>query len=300
MNIDSQGVTGLVASLEVGSFDQHEGLLEFNVIGTPQDYGTAMFYITIDNKTCVIEFDVSLLEDCEDYQTILSIDFNNEPQHTYWELYSTNDSSTPIYSGGLNGSYVGLTSLNVPMCLESGDFVLTFYDTNGNGAGVEYSLSDSDGNQYACGGYFTYNQLNYFTSGENYPSYPPEEYAVGNYLIEEITPYRDGPTLNDGAIVSITSVTGNPSQRTFDTPNYINYCSTPNAFTFELDCGRIFMAGEGTQCNCSCGGNLWFTNADTPTSYDPADDSMFEVSFTNDAYSDCAAPQTTTYRFTKQ
>ena len=60
------------------------------------------------------------------------------------------------------------------------------------------------------------------------------------------------------------------------------------------------MAGEGTQCNCSCGGNLWFTNAAEPTSYDPADDSMFEVSFTNDAYSDCGAPQTTTYRFTKQ
>jgi uncharacterized protein (TIGR02145 family) len=129
---------------------------------------------------------------------------------------------------------------------------------------------------------------------------PIEADFTGDYLIEEITPYVDGPTLNDGAIVTVTTVAGNATQRTFDTPNYINYCSTPNAFTFELNCGQILMAGEGTLSNCSCGGNLWFTNADAPTSYDPADDSMFEVSFTNDAYSDCNAPQTTTYRFTKQ
>tara|TARA_B100001248_G_scaffold258019_1_gene241472 strand:+ start:4649 stop:5461 length:813 start_codon:yes stop_codon:yes gene_type:complete len=132
------------------------------------------------------------------------------------------------------------------------------------------------------------------------PSCPIEADFTGDYLIEEITPYVDGPTLADGSIVTVSPVTGNATQRTFNSANYPNYCSTPNAFTFELNCGQILMAGEGTQCNCSCGGNLWFTNAAEPTSYDPADDSMFEVSFTNDAYSDCGAPQTTTYRFTKQ
>lgn len=132
------------------------------------------------------------------------------------------------------------------------------------------------------------------------PSCPIEADFTGDYLIEEITPFVDGPTLNDGSIVTVSTVTGNATQRTFDTANYITYCSTPNAFTFELNCGLILMAGEGTQCNCSCNGNLWFTNAAAPTSYDPADDSMFEVSFTNDAYSDCGAPAITTYKFTKQ
>ena len=191
MSFESDGVLGLTANLEIGSFNQYEGVLEFNVTGTPNYFGSAKFNIYIDNKLCIFEFEVSLIENCNDYETLLTINFYNAPEETYWELYSTSDSSTPIYSGGSNGSYEGLTSVNIPMCLESGDFVLTFYDANGNGMGDSpignYTLVDTDGNNYACGGIFTYSEITYFTTGTNYQfnnvevnitldSYPEELY----------------------------------------------------------------------------------------------------------------------------
>ena len=86
---------------------------------------------------------------------------------------------------------------------------------------------------------------------------------TGQYYIEELTAFVDGPTLNHEQIVTVSALAGNATQRTFDTANYISYCSTPNPFTFELNCGQVLMAGEGTQANCSCGGNLFFTNAST-------------------------------------
>lgn len=132
------------------------------------------------------------------------------------------------------------------------------------------------------------------------PSCPIVADFTGQYYIEELTAFVDGPTLNHEQIVTVSALAGNATQRTFDTANYISYCSTPNPFTFELNCGQVLMAGEGTQANCSCGGNLFFTNASTPSAYDPEDDSYFEVTFTNDAYSDCGAPAQTTYSFTKQ
>jgi hypothetical protein len=123
---------------------------------------------------------------------------------------------------------------------------------------------------------------------------------TGDYLIEELTPFVDGPTLNDGSVVTVYSIDGQEFQRGFMTANFINYCSTPTQFLFELSCGKVLIPGPGNKSNCSCAGNLFFTNATTPSSYDATDDSVFEVTFTNDAYSDCGSPAQTTYRFTKQ
>ena len=118
---------------------------------------------------------------------------------------------------------------------------------------------------------------------------------TGKYLIKEITPYVDGPTLQDGDVITITALS--ETQRVFETANYVNYCSTPNPFKFTLVCNQVIVADN--KSNCHCDGNLYFINPPVPGTYDATDDSQFTLSFINDAYSDCGSPVITTYTFTK-
>jgi len=141
-------------------------MLEFNVTGTPVDYGTATFNINIGGRGCSISFEVVAVENCTAYPTILTINFDENPEQTYWKLFSTSDSSTPLFSGGLDGSYAGMTSIQIPFCLEDGAYVLTFFDTNNDGMNSGgYSLEDIYGTKYACGGSFTEPELTLFTAG---------------------------------------------------------------------------------------------------------------------------------------
>ena len=127
----------------------------------------------------------------------------------------------------------------------------------------------------------------------------PEGTFVGNYLIEEITPLVDGPTLDDASVVEVVRVSN--TRRRFATRNYPNYCSPTMNFNFELVCGDIIVAqDQRSTCACSADG-LFFGPAITPSTYDVADDTTFDVTFTNDVTSDCpAGTAQTTYRFTKQ
>ena len=110
---------------------------------------------------------------------------------------------------------------------------------------------------------------------------------TGGYLMEELTPYVDGPTLNDGEVVTLvaTSETG----RRFATKNYPDYCGTNMNFNFSLVCGEVIVAAnQRSTCACSADG-LFFGPATTPSTYD-----------INDVTGDCGAAVQTTYRLTKQ
>ncbi len=121
---------------------------------------------------------------------------------------------------------------------------------------------------------------------------------VGNYLIEEITPYVDGPTFADGTVVEVL-IGNTDTERLFFTPNYPDYCSTLNDFNFLFVCGEIIVPLQ--ESNCACGnGADYFGPTDTPANYDANDDTEFFVTFENDVQSDCASPEITTYKFTKQ
>jgi len=121
---------------------------------------------------------------------------------------------------------------------------------------------------------------------------------TGGYLMEELTPYVDGPTLNDGEVVTLvaTSETG----RRFATKNYPDYCGTNMNFNFSLVCGEVIVAAnQRSTCACSADG-LFFGPATTPSTYDINDDTVFEMTFTNDVTGDCGTAVQTTYRLTKQ
>lgn len=126
----------------------------------------------------------------------------------------------------------------------------------------------------------------------------PENAFTGNYLLEEITPFVDGPTLDHGKVVTIvaTSTTG----RTFATRNYPDYCSPLMDFTFNLVCNEVIVdANQRSTCACSSNG-LFFGPAQTPATYNVDDDSVFHITFTNDVTADCGTTVQTTYKLTKQ
>ncbi len=119
---------------------------------------------------------------------------------------------------------------------------------------------------------------------------------VGNYLIEQTTPFVDGPTLSDGSIVELT---GSGTSRTFMTANYPSFCGTLRPFNINLVCNEIIVPIQNSGCSCN-DGTGWFTAATTPGTFDANDDTTFTVTFTDDTNSDCGAPVQTSYRFTKQ
>ncbi|TXI64190.1 MAG: RagB/SusD family nutrient uptake outer membrane protein [Flavobacterium sp.] len=163
----STGVSGLVASVEAGNFNPFQGNLMFNITGTPSSYGTANFNINIGGKNCTISIEVVALENCNSNTTLLAIDFDDFPEESYWRMYSVNDPSTPIFEGGLNGEYAGMETILIPFCLNNGDYVLSFFDTNNNGLtnGGNYRLYDLNGNTYACGSTFSNQDITMFSTG---------------------------------------------------------------------------------------------------------------------------------------
>ncbi len=126
----------------------------------------------------------------------------------------------------------------------------------------------------------------------------PETFFTGNYLIEQVSPFIDGPTLSDGTIVSVTA---QGTKRIFSTQNYPNYCAPTMDFSFNLNCNNIIV--DVLDSVCSCGdGTAWFGPAlGSNATYDiTAGDSIMYVTFADDVQQNCGPTVDTTYKFTKQ
>ncbi|MGB3468097.1 MAG: hypothetical protein WBA74_22620 [Cyclobacteriaceae bacterium] len=132
-----------------------------------------------------------------------------------------------------------------------------------------------------------------------------DDFLVGDYLITQTTPFADGvsPSLSSGSVVTVETVTGSETGRTFLTENYPAYAAPCNGnfvpFRFDVVCGSI-VAGTVTS-TCPCAGPFLFGPATTSFVLpDLTDDSEFELTFTDDVTGDCGAPVQTTYTFVKQ
>jgi len=129
----------------------------------------------------------------------------------------------------------------------------------------------------------------------------PENFAVGNYLLEETTELVDGPTLESGTVVEVTQTDGNPFGRQFQTFTFPDYCSTAKVtFKFSLICGDVISSTNQGNCVCQQGQPFLFGPATVPGTYDAADDSVLFLAFTNDVTSNCGPPVQTIYKLTKQ
>jgi hypothetical protein len=58
-NINSTGVTGLIASITAGTFNNGPGSLSYTITGTPSTGGTASFVLNIGSQSCILSLTVS-------------------------------------------------------------------------------------------------------------------------------------------------------------------------------------------------------------------------------------------------
>lgn len=207
------------------------------------------------------------------------------------ELFNNGPFGLPRIEFSIDGGEL-LSAVNLtPNALFGGDFFTTRFALNLTD-GRTFSVDNAGG--IITGGFFN-SPFQYTT-----PVVCDLETTsfVGNYLLEEITPYVDGPTFADGSIVEVV-IGDTDTERLFFTPNYPDYCSTPNDFNFLFVCGEIVVPIQ--ESNCACGnGADYFGPAENPANYDVNDDSEFFITFLNDVQSDCASPEVTTYKLTKQ
>ena len=127
-------------------------------------------------------------------------------------------------------------------------------------------------------------------------------FLVGDYLLEEITPLVDGPTLESGTVRTISADPNNKFNRTFTTYTFPNYCASSRVtFKFSLICGEVVIpAGNTGNCVCTSGAPYVFGSPITKGTYDPTDDSVVYLTFANDVTGNCGPVVETTYKLTKQ
>lgn len=129
----------------------------------------------------------------------------------------------------------------------------------------------------------------------------PSTMFVGDYLLEQLSPYTDGPTLSDGSVVTLTESGG--LARSFDTENFPLYCSGTFAeFTFTLVCNETVVPSQDNLCNCGDGSDWFGAPRDGVNgTYDVTDDSVFTIRFVDDSKNNCGlGTAETEYRLTKQ
>jgi uncharacterized protein (TIGR02145 family) len=60
LSINSDSISGLVATLSPGIINSGNGLLSFSISGTPRDYGTAVFNVVLGGGTCLVPLAVAV------------------------------------------------------------------------------------------------------------------------------------------------------------------------------------------------------------------------------------------------
>ncbi|MEX0596162.1 MAG: hypothetical protein WD512_06640 [Candidatus Paceibacterota bacterium] len=132
----------------------------------------------------------------------------------------------------------------------------------------------------------------------------PAGFATGDYLLTQVNPIGgDGPILENNVVRPVVAHDpANPLARRFTTFNFPNFCSTTrNNFTFQLICGKVIIpAGNTSNCICTQGVPYIFGAPTVNATFDPTDDSVITITFTDDETLNCGTTQQMTYTLTKQ
>ncbi len=105
-NISATGITGLVATLIESNFTNGNGILIYNVEGSPSGAGTANFYINIGGKNCT--FSVTVLPDAGALSALSCASATNTGTLSPGVASAGVSFSVP-YTGGNGGNYTAKT-----------------------------------------------------------------------------------------------------------------------------------------------------------------------------------------------
>jgi hypothetical protein len=157
----NQGNAWLTATLDLGSYVGGTVQFRFNgITGTTWQGDMAVDALDINTGT-------SGGGTCE--ATTLSITFDNYPEETSWDIKDSN--GTVVFSGGTYASQADGSTLNIPLCVDTGCYTFTIYDSYGDGICCSYGngsytyTKDSDGTVLASGASFTSSDATDFCVG---------------------------------------------------------------------------------------------------------------------------------------
>lgn len=250
--------------------------------------GTFLSFVSSNPSQVAINVDESVNVDLS-----ISVSTKSSSDRTY-SIEIDTDATTANMS-----NFTLPASVTVPSGSYFGDFTMVVSDNDDLG-------SEAKNIVFSLGGVDNVSMDSNITSISIFEVCPvPSTYFTGMYLIEQISAEVDGPSLSTGTVVEVTLDESDDTglNRVFDTEYYPNYCSGTFApFTIGLLCNELVVYNQDNLCNCG-DGTSWFGPLDAGSNgtYNLNDgDDVFEVSFLDDQFENCAPVSTTTYRFTKQ
>jgi hypothetical protein len=164
--------------------------VNFNLGFGPQPTSRMTNYI--NSRSCLGTSCVSEPEVCEDESLTLTIDLDEYPAETTWEIYS---GSTVVASGGSYGQ--SFTTVTEDICLPEGCYTMTFFDSYGDGiccgfGDGSYTLTDESGSVLASGGEFEDSETTSFCAGAT--TEPCFDVNFNDYTLYSYIPSRDEGT----------------------------------------------------------------------------------------------------------
>lgn len=134
---------------------------------------------------------------------------------------------------------------------------------------------------------------------------PIEAPFTGTYVITQVSGGIEAagyaPVFGDAVTVTLTTG-ANVTERLFDVKFYpdFGFTNPPAEVSFSLVCDEVIVNGNNDASGVGCGGSIAIGAAETPSTYDTADDTSFYLTLTEDVDENCGPPAQTVVLFTKQ
>jgi len=127
-------------------------------------------------------------------------------------------------------------------------------------------------------------------------------FATGSYTLKQTEggedPFFGNPTRFVEENVTLKTVASNSTQRQF-TVQYLGGAFGSRPFTIELSCGKVLKPKESAGVGCSADPISWVSDNANLSTYNPADDKVIVINFTDDIDDSCGVTAPMQFTLTK-